>query len=427
MKIDWDAVNEEAIRYLKDYIRINTTNPPGNERPAADLLQGILEAEGLKVETYAATPERPNLLCRLKGNGAEKPLILLHHMDVVGVERENWSVDPFGGEIRDDFIWGRGALDMKGPGIVKLMAFLLAHRLSIPLKRDLIYLATADEETGGKEGAEWIAQQHPEKLDAEYLLNEGGYGIRTKSFSVFNCCIGEKGPIWIRLSTKGRSGHGSMPHSDNACIHLVKALDRIADYTTPFQIISQMHPFLDMVGIGSDVGPDKLSEHPLMADPAVWAMFRNTISITGLRAGQKENVIPSRAEATLDCRLLPGMDRSTFIKELQEVIDDPRVQIDVILELEPSCSPSDTLMNTAIEEVLSKNYPGVPVVPMISPGFTDSRCFRKNGIHCYGLIPFLLDREELSAVHGKDERLSIENLGRGIKTIFELIERLCGE
>jgi acetylornithine deacetylase/succinyl-diaminopimelate desuccinylase-like protein len=425
MKIDWDEVEEEAIRYLSDYVRINTINPPGNETPAALFLQGILEAEGLKVETYGAKPERLNLLCRLKGNGAEKPLILLHHMDVVAAERETWSVDPFGGDVRDGYIWGRGTVDMKGFGIVELLAFLLIRRLSIPLTRDLIYLATADEETGSMDGAEWMVRHHYEKIDGEYLLNEGGFGLKSDSLSVFNCCIGEKGPVWIRLSTEGTAGHGSMPHNDNACVHLVKAIDRIADYKTPFRIIPQMRRFLDMVGIGADVGPEELVGHPLMADPAVWAMFRDTISITGLRAGQKENVIPSRAEATLDCRLLPGTDRSAFIEELKGVIDDKRVKVDVIMEQEASYSPGDTAMYKALEEVLAKNYPGVPMVPMISPGFTDSRCFRKKGVYCYGLLPFVFDRKELSSVHGKDERLSIENLGKGIKTIFELIKGLC--
>jgi acetylornithine deacetylase/succinyl-diaminopimelate desuccinylase-like protein len=424
MTIEWKAVKEEAIGILREYITIDTTNPPGLEKPAADFLENILKKDGLKTETYQAVSERPNLICHLKGDGSKKALILLHHMDVVPVEREKWSVDPFDGRIQNGFLWGRGALDMKGTGIIYLMAFLLAHRLSLPLKRDLIYLAVPDEETGGEMGAEWLTNNHPDKIEAEYLINEGGTGWKEGPLSGFNVGIGEKGPLWLRLSVDGTPGHGSVPVDDNACVRLAKALTRIADFKTPLQIVPEMHTFLDRVGTGRDISPGELADHDLLKRPIVAAMFRNTISLTGLKAGQKENVIPSRAEATFDCRLLPGADHSSFIKELEEIIADEGIQIDVIMQIEASCSPAETEIYSVLEGILAENYPEVLVLPTISTGFTDSRCFRRLGTHCYGLLPLLIDLEIIGTIHGHDERLPIHDLEKGIKVIFDMIKGL---
>lgn len=424
MNIEWKAVKEEAIDILRDYVKIDTTNPPGLEKPAADFLENILKKDGLAVETYKAEPERPNLICRLKGDGSKKALILLHHMDVVPVEREKWSVDPFGGTLRDGFIWGRGTLDMKGPGVICLMAFLLAHRLSLPLKRDLIYVVVADEETGSEAGAEWLTKNHPDKLEAEYLINEGGFGWKVGGLSGFNLAFGEKGPLWLRLTAEGTPGHGAIPLDDNACVHLVKALSSIADRRSPIQIMPEMHPYLDKVGLGRDISPEALADHDLLKRPDVVAMFKNTISLTGLKAGQKENVIPSRAEATLDCRLLPGVDQTGFIKELEELMADKGIRVNIIKRIEASISPVKTEMFSVLDGALAEIYPDVLVLPNISVGFTDSRCFRTLGIHCYGLIPLLIDLEVIRTMHGHDERLPIEDLDKGIKVIFNLIQRL---
>jgi len=427
MDIAWDKIKAEAVSFLQNYIRIATVNPPGREKPAVGFLSGILKAEGLEVETYAAEPERPNLICRLRGDGSGKGLILLHHMDVVPVEPEKWSVDPFGGEIKDGFLWGRGALDMKGLGILELMAFLLNHRLSLPLKRDLVYMAVADEETGGGKGADWLVENYADKCEAEYLLNEGGMGWKANGLSGFFCGVGEKGPLWLRLWVEGPAGHGSIPLENNACVRLVNALGRIAVHKQPPQIVPEMRSYLTKVGIDPDIRPEELDGHGMLALPPIAAMFHNTVSLTGFSAGQKVNVIPSRAEATLDCRLLPGVDESGFMAELKQVIADDGVQIEVIQGFEASSSPSDTEMYQALEAALNECYPGVPVLPTISPGFTDSRCFRKLGCHCYGLAPILVDRDILSTAHGHDERIPLENLEKGIKVIFDMIRRLNSE
>ena len=424
MTIRWEEVKDEAIRYFQEYLRIDTTNPPGNEGPAADFLTRILEGEGLSVESFAADPGRPNIVCRLKGDGSKGAIAFLHHMDVVPVEREKWSVDPFGGEIADGCIWGRGSVDMKGLGIMQLMVFLLYRRLGLPLKRDLIFLAVSDEETGGSMGAVWLAANHADKVQAEFLLNEGGAGAKTADRSGFNFGIGEKGPLWLRLHTEGPPGHGSVPLADNAVVRLNAALTRITAYNPPLKIVDEIRGFLEKAGIDRDIDEETLADNPLIAVPGIGAMFHNTISLTGLQAGQKVNVIPSTAEATLDCRLLPGEDQAEFLKTLEEIINDPKVRIEVIEGFPASSSSADTEFYQVMEQVLNDNYPGVPVLPSISAGFTDSRCFRVHGTQCYGMQPLLVDRSILATAHGHDERLPIDEFEKGIRIIFEVIERL---
>jgi acetylornithine deacetylase/succinyl-diaminopimelate desuccinylase-like protein len=424
MSIKWDEVKDEALGYFQKYLQIDTTNPPGNEGPAADFLTAILKRAGLSVQAFEAEPGRPSIICRLKGDGSKGAIVLLHHMDVVPVEREKWSVDPFGGDISDGFIWGRGSVDMKGLGIMELMAFLLIHRLDRPLKRELIYMAVPDEETGGGVGAEWLAKNHADKCRAEFMLNEGGAGWKFGGRSGFHFGIGEKGPLWLRVKTEGPPGHGSVPLDDNAILRLNKALARIAEYKPPLRIVDEIRGFLEKAGLGRDIDEETLAGHEIITLPAMAAMFHNTISLTGLKAGQKENVIPSTAEATLDCRLLPGEDQADFIKTLEEIIGDPEVRIETIEGFAASSSSADSGFYLAMEQVLNEVYPGVPVFPTISAGFTDSRCFRVHGTQCYGLLPLLVERAILATAHGHDERLPLEEFEKGIRVIFEVIERL---
>lgn len=418
-------IQERTVRLLQDYLKIETVNPPGREKPAAEFLASVLGSEGFhEVRTYGAEPDRPNLICRLKGDGSQGALILLHHMDVVPVERDKWAVDPFGGEIRDGFLWGRGAVDMKGLGVMELMAFLLTARSGLRLKRDLVFMAVADEETGGSQGAVWLTAHHPEECRAEFLLNEGGVGWVLGDQSGFDLGVGEKGPLWLKLSTEGPPGHGSVPLADNACQRLVRALDRIGRRRPRFHVPSEMRPFLEAHGLSPAISPEELAGHPLVAVPAVAARFQNTVSLTGLSAGQKVNVIPSRAEATLDCRLLPGTEAEAFLAELRGIVDDEAVRMEVLNSFAASSSPVDTAMVPALREVLSREYPGVRVVPTLSTGFTDSRCFRTLGVHCYGLMPILVDLPVLACAHGHNERIPLAPLGKGVKVIFELIQKL---
>ena len=424
MDISWDEVQREALKVLIEYIRIDTTNPPGNEKAAADFLRRILNAEGLDVHEYAKDSARPNILCRLRGDGTKRPLILLNHMDVVMAERDQWRVDPFAGAVKDGFVWGRGALDMKGLGIIELMAFLLVHRSTLPLSRDLIYLAVSDEETGGAMGGEWLINHLESELDAEYLINEGGAGWRIGDMTGFNLAVGEKGPLWLLLRTEGPPGHGSVPVAENAVVRLARALSAIAEYRQPIRVIGQMRGFLEKAGIDPDIDPNELATQGLLAIPHISAMFSNTISPTVLRAGEKENVIPSKAEAVLDCRLLPGVTVEDFIHDLKRVIGDEEVHVEIIKTYESSVSAVDTEMYRLLEDILEEVYPGVPVLPTISTGFTDSRWFRARGTTCYGILPFISDFEVLRTMHGHDERIDIQSLGQGSRVIFEMIKRL---
>lgn len=424
--IDWAGVKKEATELLGRYIQINTVNPPGNERPAAEFLAGVLAREGVETRLLGASQERPALLARLEGDGSGGgAVMLLHHTDTVGVEAEKWTMDPFGGQISQGRIYGRGALDMKGMGVLELLAFLLIKRAGLGLTRDIIYLAVPDEEAGGQAGAEWIVKNHPELVDADYVLNEGGIGSRHEGDPVFNIGIGEKGPLWLRLTARGGSGHGSIPLADNACFRLARACARLADHRPPTIIVPELASFLELAGLGRDIKPAALAGHELLKDPSVHAMFHNTISLTVLEAGSKINVIPSQASASLDCRLLPHQKAGEFIAELKRVLDDDNVSVEVLQEFPASVSPPDTPMYQALGRALAACYGNVPIIPSICPGFTDSRCFRELGAQAYGLIPLIVEGGSMAGMHGHDEHLPLADLGRGVRVIYQTLLELC--
>ena len=360
--IDWDAVTEEATDILSRYIAIDTTNPPGNEEPAVRFLEEILRKDGIDDLTlYDASDEtskgRLNMLARLSGDGTAKPIVLLNPTDVAPVERDGWDEDPFSGLVKDGVIWGRGAVDMKGMGVIELIAMLLIKRLGIPLKRDIVFLAVADEEAGSDYGAEFLAREHPEILDAEYVLNEGGWG-NTELMGVkrpsFNCAVSEKGPCWLTLSTKGRPGHGSVPHNDNALERLLRALQRIKDWDRPRTVVPELAAYFAEAYRGGFVDEEPTDESiAALAErnPLISALTTNTISLTTINAGVKHNVIPASAEATIDCRLLPGTDAEAFIEELRGVIDDPKVKIKRALVSNTPASPFDTELMDVFKQV----------------------------------------------------------------------------
>ncbi len=440
--LDWDQVIEEATRILCDYIRIDTTNPPGNELAGAEYLQKICEREGIEVEIFSSAANRANLLARLIGNGPKEPIILLSHIDVVGAEKSEWCVDPFAGVVKEEYIWGRGSLDCKGLGVMELMSLILLRRNQIKLKRDIILLATADEETGGEMGAGWMVRNHAEKLKAKFALNEGGVGMKggIGGRDAFAPCFGEKGPCWIRLTAEGLPGHGSMPSKDNANDILINALGRLQGYDYPLRGGRWIKEVLLYFAHKESLSRSLLLR--LLASPLLSiilfflngslsknkrfnAMLRNTVALTNLRAGFKENVIPSRSEAILDCRLLPGASTTRFIRDLQKIISDQRIKAEIIKNYDASQSPLDTEFFEVIETVLRRNSPQALVMPILAPGFTDSRWLREQGLVAYGLIPCLLSSEEIDSIHGRDERLSLESFKLGIKNIYEICLDLC--
>ncbi len=439
--IDWDAWTEQATEWLSEYLRVDTVNPPGNETRACEWIGRILDAEGIPYElVYPPVSDtdptrdtsRATLVAKLPSDGSRgKALILLNHTDVVPFERDQWTVDPMGGEIHDGFIWGRGAMDMKSMGIMELVTFLLHHRHGLPLTRDLVFMAVADEEAGSAYGVEFLDREHPELLDCEYVINEGGGGsceVLGVERNVMNIGVGEKGPMWLTLRAHGSPGHGSVPHDDNAADRLVRALHRILEWNRPLMPADEVRLYfqgLYEAGIIENEPTDDVLAEIAERNPRMRSVQMNSISLTTLDAGVKHNVIPAMASATLDCRLVPGYDPKQFLHEIREVIDDERIEIE---EVFVSSSPSARL-DTELYEVMTREarsaVEDVVVVPSVSTGFTDSRVFRRRGITAYGFVPVLSGSDEQGRVHGNDERISIENLRLGMQILHHTVRGIC--
>lgn len=433
--IDWDAWTEQATTWLSDYIRVDTVNPPGNETRAVEWLGRILDAEGIPYETYTPMGDdsRQTLVARLSGDGSRgKALILLNHTDVVPFEREYWTVEPLGGDVRDGYVWGRGAQDMKGMGIMELVTFLLHKRHGLPLKRDLVFMAVADEEAGSEYGVEFLDREHPDLLDCEYVINEGGGGsteVLGKQRNTFNIGVSEKGPLWLTLRAHGRPGHGSVPHEDNAADRLVRALHRIQEWQRPLQPAPEVREYFQQLyeaGIIDRAPTDEVLAEFARTNPRMRSVQMNSISLTTLNAGVKHNVIPATAEATLDIRLIPGYDADQFIRELTEVIGDEKVEIEQTFASSTPPSRLDTELYEVITREAKRAVEDAVVVPGVSTGFTDSRVFRRRGVTAYGFVPTLTGPADQGRVHGNDERLSIENLRLGMQILHHTVRGICG-
>jgi len=438
---EWRAAGREAASLLSQYLAINTTNPPGNERQAAEWLATVLGREGIEAQIFEPRPGKANLYARVPGDGSAPPLILLNHMDVVLASPEFWKVDPFGGVVQDGYIWGRGALDMKGEAIVQLMTLAILKRAGVPLKRDIIFLATSDEEIGAGVGAGWFVERHPELVrDAEFLLNEGGTIRADASGRIEYYGVGttEKSPFWLDVRATGTPGHGSRPTPDNPVHRLVRALDRIASYHTPLVITPTVERyFRDLSTIESDATRrawlgdvraalrDSAAARALTGDLTYNALLRNTISITGVKGSDKTNVIPPTATAAVDVRLLPGQDPQAFLADLVRVVNDTAVTIAPQGPYWPATdSPIDTELFRAIVAVARARDPKALVTTPPLTGFTDSHYFRRLGIVSYGLSPFPLSQAESRGVHGNDERVSLTDLTFGVRFMYDVVSRV---
>ena len=432
-------MGREAVQLLSEYLRIDTTNPPGNEDRATAFLSRILSEEDIDCQVHESAPGRSNLYARLKGDGSKRPVVLLSHSDVVPADRAYWSVDPFGGLVRDGYIWGRGALDMKNLGIAELVVFLALHRNRFPLKRDVIFLVTADEEAGGSAGARWITRNRPELVaDAEFLINESGKGRVENGKAIYSIDITEKSPCWVRLVARGEPGHGSRPKPNSAVNRLIRALNAIMDYKPPVKVTDAAERYFEGIAHLQNDGyrqrftriRESVRDSRFLADllrnQHHAAILRNTISITMLQGSDKINIIPQTATAELDCRLLPGEEPEDFVRELKRVVGDDGIEMETLLNFGNSSSPFDSLLVDSVREVVSRHHAHVDVVPNILSGFTDSHYFRDLGIHSYGFMPFLLIDDDLRRIHGNDERISVENMQRGPRILYEVIEKLCG-
>ncbi|MGD9763880.1 MAG: M20/M25/M40 family metallo-hydrolase [Candidatus Binatia bacterium] len=436
---NWDQVTREAAALLSGYIRIDTQNPPGATAQAAAFLAAELQRAGIAWETLGASPEKPILVARLPGRGpARKPIVLLNHMDVVPAEPARWSFPPLSGEIRDGVIYGRGAIDMKGLGIAMLMAMrLLAERGEQP-ERDLIFLAVPDEEVGGIEGTGWLARHRADLLDAEAVWDEGGSGITDLlPVPALLISVAEKQLLWLKLIAEGPAGHGSRPFPGAAPRRLTQALTRVLDNPPAPRLTPISRRVFQRVGKQVD-GLEGLALRRLN-NPVVWlfadgllahepwtaAMTRDTVSLTMLDAGYKPNVIPERAEAVLDCRLLPGSKPQAFVDQLRKVIDDPGIRIEVLQAPDATPpSPTDTPLFIAMRRAAAAAYPGVVITESMTIGATDSRFFRQRGVPAYGFFPVLLPKDVISTVHGVDERIPVNALGTAVRVIYNALRTM---
>jgi acetylornithine deacetylase/succinyl-diaminopimelate desuccinylase-like protein len=413
---DWKAVEAEALQTLQRYVRINTSNPPGDVTKAADFVAGLLEKEGIPVARYESVPGRSIVLGRLKGAGHAKPLLLLHHMDVVPADASRWTHDPFGAEIADGRLWGRGSIDMKGPAVIQLYSFILLKRLNIPLDRDVLLMAVPDEEVGGGNGAVWMRKNHFADLDPEYVLDEGGVGSRdlfAPGKLVFGISVAEKKLLWLKLTAEGVAGHGSQPHDQNANDRLIRALAHLLAEPLPTASFSGLATLASRVGT---LASNKFNN----------AIQHSTISITSLRSGVGEppraNVIPSVAEATIDCRVLPGTSKEEWLKEIARRLNDPAIKIEVTYESDdPVVTSQDSTFYKSLEAAVKKRYPDAIVTPMIVPFGTDSNGFRPMGVKSYGFTPVVVPAASVMSMHGDAEFVPVDALGPAIQILFDAL------
>jgi acetylornithine deacetylase/succinyl-diaminopimelate desuccinylase-like protein len=436
-QVDMQALQDEAVAWLQEYIRLDTQNPPGNEILGARFFAKIFDAEGIPYQIAESAPGRGNIWARLEG-GDEPAVVLLHHMDVVPADARYWSVDPLSGEKRDGYIYGRGALDTKTSGILNLAAFLALHRSGVPLKRDLVFVATADEEAGGSYGAGWLAENHREIFDdVGFLLNEGGGGEMVGGEVQFGVEVTQKVPYWFHLKTVGEPGHGSRPHTSSSVTEMIESLARLRAHEFEPRIIPAVDAHLKGIAAGQpepwrarfqDMAswihrPGVLRELQEY-DPGLHTLTRNTCSITRLMGSEKINVVPPEAGAELDCRLLPDQDPQAFIAELRSVLG-PEVEIEQLMGFTPAVSTTDTELYRILKGVTLESFPGAQFVPQVQGGFTDSHFFRDLGIVCYGYEATATPQADASGVHGNDERVTEENVRRGVAMTLEIVRRFA--
>ncbi len=456
-----------VAQLLVELIRLDTSNPPGNEGQVADYLKTRFAPLGFEID-IVATPQagKSHFIARLKAPGAtRKPVLIAAHSDVVGVEREKWTVDPFAGVVKDGYVLGRGAIDFKGGLAVFAQAVLNIAKNKVPLNRDIIFLSEADEE-GGIYNTRWLADRHWDKIDCEYALNEGGWIVKDKSGKVLYASIStaDKNSVSIRITALGTSTHSSMPRPDNAIYTLARALGKLADYDTKVKLNAETRQFFSAL---AEVSPEPIATHfrnLLSDDPAkvaladkyigedtlLHAIMRDTIAPVLMNAGFRGNVIPGSAEATINFRTIPGTTPEELMAELRTVIPDPRVQFSIssaasgvrgamtpeqTKQMEEYMrqgrnskpSPQDNELYRALAKNLAEVYPTSKVTPYLFQAGTDSGAWRMRGIPVYGIYPYPIDHEDLKRMHGNDERVPISSLESGVELIYKTLLEVAAQ
>lgn len=431
------------MTWAQQYLRIDTSNPPGNEANAVAFFKRILDNEGIENKTFEYLPGRGNIWARVPATSAnpKRPLILLSHMDVVTSDPKQWKFPPFAGNISDGVLYGRGAQDMKSEGLAHLMTVVMLKREHVPLDRDIIFLATSDEEVDDT-GTDWMIANHRELLEnAEFLITEGGENpLVDGKVRYIGIDVAEKSPFWLHLVAQGKPGHGSRPIPDSAPNRLVHALWRVQNYQPQLKVIPVMQEFMRQLAPlqPAPLQPNFLNIRKALRDPGFRAiisqdeslnfLFRNTISLTMMSGSEQTNVIPSQAWANLDVRLLPGEDPNKFLEKIRQVVGDPNVTVTPLKDNfeVPNASPSNTELFTSIRDVAAQYFPGAPVVPRLSGGYTENQRFRQLGVVSYGFSPYTATEEEGATEHGNNERIRVDELKRGPRVMYDVVVKLAG-
>ncbi|HVS59913.1 MAG TPA: M20/M25/M40 family metallo-hydrolase [Gemmatimonadaceae bacterium] len=446
MKPDWQSASAETVSRLQAIIRFDTTNPPGNELPLALYLETALREQGIETTLFKPEENRAVLVGRIPGNGTKRPVILLAHMDVVGVERQRWSVDPFAGEVRDGYLYGRGAIDDKGMLAANLMTMLLLKRTLSEsggtLSRDVVFLATSDEEAGGEWGMGWLVKHHPEVLDAEFALNEGG---RTRIIEGGQRYLAvqsaEKVSHVVTVTAHGSAGHAAIPLPDNAIFRLARALETLSRYVEPVMLTEITRKFFAQLAeiwprdvekkamidlVSADPKRTEAGASVLSPIPVFNAVLRNGISPTVVEGGKQFNVIPASAGAVLNVRTLPGHSIDKVVNRLRAIVSEPGVTIEITHRGEeaPASDPGSEMF-ASIAETAHELDLKMAVVPYLSTGVTDSARLRRLGVKAYGVLPFPMLQSDEERMHGHDERVPLESLHFGTRLIFGAVSRIA--
>ncbi len=432
-----------AVKWMQEYLRINTTNPPGNEAKAAAFFKRVFDAEGIENQVFEYAPGRANIWARLPhtaGTTPKRPFILLSHMDVVSSEPSHWRVPPFSGEIVDGAIYGRGAQDMKNEGLAQMMVMVMLKREQVKLDRDIVFLATADEEVDDN-GSKWMIENKRNLIgDAEFLVTEGGENLLAQGqVRYVGIDVAEKSPFWLHVVAHGQPGHGSRPIPDSAPNRLVAALQRLIAYQPDLKVIPVVEQSLEAMApfqppdraqmfrnIRQAIQDPKVRDQ-IRADGSLDYMFQDTIAVTMLAGSAQTNVIPHEAWANIDVRLLPGTDPQQFLESIRKVVNDPNVSVDPLKGFSKgNASQIGTPLWNAIQQASKKYFGGAPLVPKITSGYTENQMYRQLGITCYGFSPYAATEAESSTEHGDNERIRVEEVRRGPRVLYDVVVQVAG-
>lgn len=438
--VDWDAVGEQAIEWLREYVAFRTVNDGetgAGEQAACEWLAGLLRAEGIECEVLQSAPGRANLVARSAAGDPVSSITLLSHSDVVPAAADDWDVPPFGGQVRDGCLYGRGVLDLKGLGIAQVMTLILLHRARVPLRRQVRLIVAADEESGGEAGVGWLLRTRPELLDTSVVLGEGAYsvtGVLSGDKPLHAIAVAEKGCLVLELTAAGEAVHASMPSADSAPRRLAAALGRIVRQrpdvrvTAPTAALcacladsaSGVHRFL----LRRPKMVERVGARALHLNAIVTAMLTETVALTVLESGYKHNVVPGHARAVLDVRVLPGTDPDAVQRRIGRTVGDSGIAIRRLAFKAPTASPFPGGEYARLERILSRDG---KVTPIISPGASDGRFWREKGVPAYGWVPFVIPVTDIHGVHGANERVRLTALRAGIRQYYQAIAELAGD